>query len=56
MFSTNGGSGLAGTVSTITNKLSGAKVNQNAFKLYRNNMEDAPEKVESWLKEIGIIK
>lgn len=56
LFSTNGGSGLASTVSTITNKLDGAKVNQNAFKLYRENMEDAPEEVESWLKEIDIIK
>lgn len=56
LFSTNGGSGLAGTVNTITNKLSGAKVNQNAFKLYRNNMEDAPREVESWLKEINIVQ
>ena len=35
LFSTNGGSGLSGTVSTITNKLSGANVNSNAFKLHR---------------------
>lgn len=54
LFSTNGGSGLSGTVSTITNKLSGANVNSNAFKLHRNSMEDAPEEVESWLKELGI--
>ncbi len=55
LFSTNGGSGLAGTVSTITNKLNTANVNSNAFKLYRNNMEDAPEEVETWLKQIDII-
>ena len=55
LFSTNGGSGLAGTVNTITNKLSDAKVNQNAFKLNRDNMEDAPEEVENWLKQIDII-
>lgn len=55
LFSTNGGSGLSGTVSTITNKLSGAKVNSNAFKLHRNSMEDAPEEVETWLKQIDII-
>lgn len=54
LFSTNGGSGLAGTVSTITSKLNSANVNSNAFKLHRNNMEDAPEEVETWLKEIGI--
>lgn len=52
LFSTNGGSGLSGTVSTITNKLSGANVNSNAFKLHRNSMEDAPEEVETWLKQI----
>lgn len=56
LFSTNGGSGLSGTVSTITDKLSGAKVNQNAFELYRENMEDATREVEVWLKEINIIK
>lgn len=47
LFSTNGGSGLSGTVSTITNKLSGANVNSNAFKLHRNSMEDAPKEVET---------
>ena len=55
LFSTHGGSGLSGTVSTITNKLSGANVNSNAFKLHRNSMEDAPEEVETWLKQIDII-
>lgn len=55
LFSTNGGSGLAGTVSTITSKLSSAKVNSNAFKLNRNNMEQAPTEVEKWLKEINVI-
>ena len=55
LFSTNGGSGLAGTVSTITSKLSSAKVNSNAFKLNRNSMEQAPTEVEKWLKEINII-
>lgn len=52
LFSTNGGSGLSGTVSTITNKLNTANVNTNAFKLYRENMEEAPKEVEAWLKDI----
>lgn len=56
LFSTNGGSGLSGTVSTITDKLSSANVNSNAFKLYRENMGEAPGEVETWLKEIGVIK
>ena len=55
-FSTNGGSGLAGTVSTIKNKLTTATVEENAFALYRENMETAPEKVESWLKELGAVE
>lgn len=56
LFSTNGGSGLAGTVSTITSKLDTANVNTNAFRLHRNNMEAATREVETWLKEINIIK
>lgn len=55
LFSTNGGSGLAGTVSTITEKLNTTKVSENAFKLNRDNIEDAPEEVEKWLKQIDII-
>lgn len=54
LFSTNGGSGLSGTVNTITNKLSSAKVNKNAFRLNRDNMEDAPKEVEAWLQNLGI--
>lgn len=55
LFSTNGGSGLSGTVSTIKNKLSSANVNGNAFTLNRNNMEEVPKEVETWLKEINMI-
>lgn len=54
-FSTHGGSGLAGTVSTIKNKLTGANVESNAFTMSRNNMEQAPEEIKSWLKEIHMI-
>lgn len=54
-FSTHGGSGLAGTVSTIKNKLTGANVLSNAFTMSRNNMESAPEEIKSWLKEIDMI-
>lgn len=51
-FSTHGGSGLAGTVNAIKNKLPGAKVESEAFTLSRNDMEHAPEEIESWLKKI----
>lgn len=56
LFSTNGGSGLANTVSTIANKLDTANVNSNVFKLYRENMEEAPYQVGTWLKEINRIE
>ncbi len=51
-FSTHGGSGIAGTVSTIKNKLSGANVESRGLSISRNNMEQAPEEIKSWLKEI----
>lgn len=54
-FSTHGGSGLAGTVSTIKNKLTGANVESNAFTMSRDNMEQAPEEIKSWLKEIDML-
>lgn len=54
-FSTHGGSGLAGTVSTIKNKLKSANVINNAFTISRNDMENAPEEIEDWLKEIDMI-
>lgn len=55
LFSTHGGSGLVGTVRTIQNKLTGANVESNAFTMSRNNMEQAPEKIHAWLKEIDMI-
>lgn len=53
-FNTHGGSGLSSTVSTITEKLPNSNVISNAFTLSRNNMEEAPKEVESWLEEIGL--
>ena len=55
-FSTHGGSGLAGTVGTISEKLDSATVIENAFTLSRNSMDTAPAEVESWLKEINMIE
>lgn len=55
-FSTHGGSGLAGTVDTISEKLDGASVLENAFTLSRNSMESAPQEVESWLREINMLE
>lgn len=53
-FCTHGGSGLAGTPSTIAEKLDNADVILNGFELYRSDMESAPEEVDSWLSDIGV--
>lgn len=52
-FSTHGGSGLSGTVETLNSKLKGAHVETNAFTLSRTNMEEAKERVKTWLNEIS---
>ena len=52
VFSTHGGSGLAGTMNTLKNKLVGANINSNALSIYRDNMETAPAEVEKWLNTI----
>jgi flavodoxin len=49
LFSTHGGSRLSGTVETITETLTSATVNQNAFTISRDDMNDAPAEVGSWL-------
>lgn len=54
-FSTHGGSGVAGTVGIIQNKLNDATVIENALSISRNDMEDAPEEVQAWLQELNII-
>lgn len=52
-FSTHRESEIAGTVSTIKEKLSHATVETNTFTMSRNDMESAPQEVDAWLKEIG---
>lgn len=53
-FNTHGGSGLSNTVENITEKLPNTTVITNAFTLSRNNMKEAPEEVEAWIREIGL--
>lgn len=52
-FSTHGGSGLAGTVTTIQNKLRSAIVETNAFTMSRDDMEQTPGEIQAWLDSIG---
>lgn len=51
-FCTHGGSGLAGTPSTIAKLIPNANVIQNGFSISRSSMNNAISAVESWLKEI----
>lgn len=53
LFSTHGGSGLAGTVETITTKEGNANVNPNAFTVSRNEVMQAGPAAVSWLHSIG---
>lgn len=52
-FCSHGGSGLARTPSTIADKLSNANVITNNFEIYRDDMDESKEKVDTWLSEIG---
>lgn len=54
-FSTHGGSGLAGTVEIIQNKLNDATLIENALSISRNDMEGALEKVQAWLQDLNIL-
>jgi len=53
LFSTHGGNQLAGTVETITGKLSGSTVLQNAFTISRDDMNSAEAEVGTWLDGLG---
>ena len=53
IFSTHGGSGLAGTVEKITNLESKADVNPNAYTVYRDEIESAASSLSDWLKQAG---
>ncbi|MCR1946418.1 hypothetical protein NSA25_00980 [Erysipelatoclostridium ramosum] len=52
-FCTHGGSDIAGTPSTIQNKLPDAKVIANGFEISRNDMDSSESKVNEWLSSIG---
>lgn len=52
-FCTHGGSGIAGTPSTIQDKLPDAWVITNGFEISRNDMDSSESKVNEWLSSIG---
>lgn len=53
IFSTHGGSGLAGTVEKIANLESWADVNPNAYTVYRDEIDGAASSLSDWLKQAG---
>lgn len=50
-FTTHGGSRLSGTVERITELLADSTVSENAFTISRNDMDNAPAEVNSWLDD-----
>lgn len=52
IFSTHGGSGLAGTVETITQLETKATVNQNAYTVSRDEIEDAASSLSDWVTQV----
>lgn len=54
-FCTHGGSGLSRTVQTISRLENGASVERNALSIYRDDVSASEKRVESWLKEIGLL-
>lgn len=53
LFSTHGGSGLAGTVETIIHLENGADVVQNAYTISRDDVTEATPSRSNWLKQLG---
>lgn len=54
LFSTHGGSGLAGTVGTITDIVHTARVHNSAFTVSRDDIPHAADKVKSWLRSLDV--
>ena len=53
-FSTHSGSGLLDTPEAIAGAAPGATVASNALSVLRDDMEQAPEAVRTWLTELGL--
>lgn len=53
-FSTNGGSGLANTVQTITELNPNSAVEQNAFTVSRNDVENSKDSVLEWVQSLDL--
>lgn len=52
-FTAHGGSGFAGTISTIASEEPGADVERNGFSVSRNSVSDAKDDIIDWVQELG---
>lgn len=52
-FTAHGGSGFAGTISTIAAEEPGAQVETNGFSVSRNSVAEARDDVSAWVTELG---
>lgn len=52
-FNTHGGSGFAGTISTIQELEPDASVDEEGFTVSRNNVHEAQPDIQAWLDELG---
>ena len=52
-FSAHGGSGFAGTISTIASEEPRANVERNGFTVSRNSVSEAKNDIIDWLRELG---
>lgn len=55
-FTAHGGSGFAGTISTMASQESGAQVERNGFSVSRNSVSAAKDDIVSWVRELGYAK
>ena len=52
-FNTHGGSGFSNTINTIKELEPNANVDENGYSVSRNNVQEAKEDIENWLKDLG---
>ena len=55
-FTAHGGSGFAGTISTVATQEPGAQVERNGFSVSRNSVSAAKGDIVDWVKKLGYTK
>lgn len=55
-FTAHGGSGFAGTISTVASQEPGARVERNGFSVSRNSVSEAKGDIVNWVRELGYTR